>query len=177
MAFENFQRISQSTQLRFGICSVHVLRLELRNEFLVPRYAGLSSGNRTVIFYYCHLLSRRFFHDGALQGHLTVGFSVGETRIPKSGADREDAPAIILPHVWDFAQPLNDGIVVHYYRRFLFADFRNQGMEYGRQIELAALPIARQVLGPFFDGAVFFYEARAANSDERRQLHFPLAGR
>ena len=174
MALENFQRISQSTQLRFGICSVHVLRNELRNEFLVPRYAGLSSGNRSVIFYCCHLLSRRCCHDGALGGHMTVGFSVGETRIPKSGADRKDAPAIILPHVWDFAQPLDDGIIVHHYRRFLSGDAGDQRVEFSRQMKLAALPIARQVLGSFFYGAVLFYEARTTNSDERRQPQFPL---
>jgi len=44
MWLENFQRISQSTQLRLGIFSVYMLRLELRNEFLLPHYTGSGKG-------------------------------------------------------------------------------------------------------------------------------------
>ena len=108
---------------------------------------------------------------------FSVGLSVGEAGIPKAGAYCECSPTFLLPHIRDFAQALNDGIVMHDNRSFFSPDHGYQGMKDRRQIELAAFPISGKILGALLDGAILPNEARASNSDEGRKFQALLAGR
>ena len=44
-----------------------------------------------------------------------------------------------------------------------------------RQVELAALPVARKILRAALDAAIFSDEPGAANADDRRELQVALA--
>ena len=55
-------------------------------------------------------------------------------------------------------------------------DERNRLADAVRQVEAAALPVARQVLGAGLDRAVFANDAGAADADDGRQLQTFLLG-
>lgn len=67
----------------------------------------------------------------------SLGLSVCEAGVPKPGANRECSPTFLVPHIRDFAQALNDGIVVHDNRGF-FSPVRRQGMKDCRRLCEAA---------------------------------------
>src|SRR5262245_32938381 len=77
--------------------------------------------------------------------------AVRETSIPKAGANRENTPGRHIIHAWYLAQTLYHRVVVHHDRGLLSPDRWNQRVQRHRQIEFAALPIARQVLCSAFD--------------------------
>ena len=52
----------------------------------------------------------------------------------------------------------------------MIADLRNPLDQAGRQIELAALPIARKILRALLDRAVLVDDAGTGDADERREL-------
>jgi hypothetical protein len=59
---------------------------------------------------------------------------------------------------------------VHQHRGVVIADLRDRLDQARRQIELAALPVTRQVLRALRDRAVFVDDARASDPDERCEL-------
>ena len=67
------------------------------------------------------------------------------------------------------AEPLHHGVIVHHDRSVFFADLGDGLVHSGGQLEIARLPVARQVLRAALDRAVLVDDTRAANSDERRQ--------
>src|SRR4051794_3575321 len=94
--------------------------------------------------------------------------SVGEARVAEPGADREHAPVPDVLHVRHLAQPLYHRIVVHQDGGAVIADLRNRLEQLSRQVELAAGPIARQVLRAAVDRAVALDDPWAADTDEGR---------
>src|SRR5262249_27916951 len=83
---------------------------------------------------------------------LAVVFSaVGEARIAETSADGEHAPALDILHERHFGQPLHHAVIVRQPRGVVVADHRDRLDETRRQIELAALPVARQVLRALLD--------------------------
>ena len=101
---------------------------------------------------------------------LLVLPAVGEAGVAKAGTDGEHAPALDVLHERHLAQALRHAVIVHQRRGVMTADLGNSLDQERRQIEFAALPIARQVLGAFFDSAVFLDHAGTGDPDERRQL-------
>lgn len=75
----------------------------------------------------------------------------GETRVAETGADGEDSPALVVLHKRNFAQALHHAVIVHQNRRVVIADSGDRLDQAGGQVELAALPIARQVLCALLD--------------------------
>src|ERR1700694_5672497 len=84
---------------------------------------------------------------------------VGKACIAQSRADGENAPALHVLHERNFGKTLRHAIIVHQDRSVVTTDLRNRLDEARRQVELAALPIARQVLRALFDRTVVIYHA------------------
>src|SRR5262249_53827456 len=95
--------------------------------------------------------------------------SPGEAGVSQSCADRQHAPALGLSEVRQLAQSLHDRVVVHDHHGLMIADAGDMGADSGRQVEAAALPVARQVLGPAADCAILLDPSRAADADHRGQ--------
>src|SRR3977135_1930322 len=96
--------------------------------------------------------------------------AVGEARVAEAGADGQHAPALDILHERHFAQALRHAVIVHKHRGVGIADLRNRFDQARGQIELAALPVARQVLRALLDRAVLVDHARTGDPDERREL-------
>ena len=64
---------------------------------------------------------------------------------------------------------LHHGVVMHQDGGLVIADARDRFEQARRQIEPAALPVSRQILGAGFDRAVGIDSARAADADEGRK--------
>jgi hypothetical protein len=73
-------------------------------------------------------------------------------------------------HERHFAQALRDAVIVHQHRGVVTADLRDRLDQCGRQVELAALPVAGKILRTFLDAAVLLDDAGARDADERRKL-------
>ena len=73
-------------------------------------------------------------------------------------------------HERRLAQALHHGVVVQEDHGLVLADGRDRFVQAVRQVEAAALPVARQVLRAAIDGAVRLDDAGAADADERREL-------
>src|SRR6476620_1550486 len=96
--------------------------------------------------------------------------AIGEAGVAEAGPDREHAPALDVLHEGDFGKSLHHAVIMHQHRRVVLADLRNPFHQTCGQIELAALPIARQVLRTLFDRAVLVDDAGTGDADEWREL-------
>ena len=74
-----------------------------------------------------------------------------------------------VDHERRLAQALHDRIVMQQDHGVMLPNRGDCLMQAQRQIEAAALPIARQVLGAAIDGAVRLDDAGTADADERRE--------
>ena len=92
-----------------------------------------------------------------------------ESRVAETSADGQCAPMLNVGHKWRLAEPLHHGIVMHHDGGIFVIDLRDGFVQRCRQMEVARLPVARQVLRAPLDRAVLVDDTRAANSDERRQ--------
>src|SRR4026207_1940117 len=99
-----------------------------------------------------------------------VVMSVCEQGVPQPGADGEHAPFVDILHEGNFAEALNDRIVVHDDRRVEVADPGYGFKQSCGEIEAAALPVARKVLRPTFDRAVRIDDSGASDADERSEV-------
>ncbi len=86
--------------------------------------------------------------------------------LPEAGADGEHAPVVAARHVWQLAQSLDDGVVVHDDHSFLVANLGHVLADERRQLEVLGLPVAGQVLSAALDGAVLVNGAGAADADD-----------
>src|SRR5579872_863747 len=91
---------------------------------------------------------------------------IGEAGVAKSSPDRQHAPAFDVLHERDLGQSLHYAVVMHHESRVVSADPRNSFCQGCRQIEVATLPVARQVLRPLFDRAVALDDPRTRDADE-----------
>src|SRR5437016_2484322 len=96
--------------------------------------------------------------------------AVGEAGVAQSGADGQHTPTLHVLHERDLGESLHDAIIVHDHDRVVLADLGDRSDETSRQIEFAALPIARQILGAFFDRTIALDYAWASDADERREF-------
>ena len=94
--------------------------------------------------------------------------AIRETGISQSGTDGQDSPPLKIPHEGYFREALNDGVIVHQYRRVVPLDPGNGLRDGLRKIEAAAFPISRKVLRAFFDCAIGVYDTGTGDTDERR---------
>jgi hypothetical protein len=101
---------------------------------------------------------------------FTPAVAVGKAGVAQSGADSQYAPALHVLHERDLRESLHDAIIVHDDHRIVVADLGDCFDETRGQIELAALPIAGQVLRTLFDLAVTLDDTWARDADERREL-------
>ena len=105
---------------------------------------------------------------------FALAVTVGEAGVAQSGADRQYAPTLHVLHEGDLGESLHDAVVVHNDDRVVLADLGDRFDETCRQIELAALPIAQQILRALLDPPVALDDAWARDADERRELEFLL---
>src|SRR5438552_16182678 len=101
---------------------------------------------------------------------FVLAIAVGEAGVAQTRADGQHAPTLHVLHERDLGESLHDAIIVHDDDRVVVADLGDRFDETCRQIELAALPIARQVLRALFDRAVTLDDSWARDADERREL-------
>src|SRR5882757_9833089 len=101
---------------------------------------------------------------------VLVVLAIGEARVAQPRADRQHAPAIHILHERNFGETLHYAVIMHQDRGVVFADLWNAFDQARRQIEPAALPIARQVLRALFDRAVLLDDAGTGDADERRKF-------
>src|SRR5215813_3269646 len=78
---------------------------------------------------------------------------VGEMRVAETSADGQHAPPADVVHVGHFAQPLNDGIVVHQHDRLMSTEPFQALRDLVRQVETLTLPVAWEVLAAAQNGA------------------------
>src|SRR3954465_11994130 len=102
--------------------------------------------------------------------------AIGKARVAEAGADGQYAPALDVAHERHFAQALNHRIVVHEHSGAVLADFRDPLEQARRQIEFAALPVARQILRAAVDRSVRLDDAGTADTDERGKSETFLLG-
>src|SRR6185437_9862203 len=107
---------------------------------------------------------------------LAFAVAVGEAGVAQSRPDGEYAPTLDPLQKGDLGQSLHDAVVVHHDGGVVIADPWDGVDQAFRQVELAALPVAGQVLRAFLDRAVVLDHAGARNADERRKLESPCVG-
>src|SRR5262249_2872034 len=133
----------------------------------------------TVDLYFCagrRAARRKEIMDSTSPGRtsaspLLASIAIGEAGVAEAGPDREHAPVLDVLHEGDFAQSLHDRVIVHEHGGVVLADRRDLLDQECRQVEVLALPVARQVLGAALDGAVLVDLAGAADADEGCELN------
>src|SRR4051812_35243427 len=96
--------------------------------------------------------------------------AIGEARIAQSGPDRQHTPGLHILHERNLGKPLCYAVIMHQHRSVVIADLRDALDQARRQIEPAALPVARQVLGTLLDRTIAVDDAGTGDTDERRKL-------
>src|SRR5260370_21691294 len=110
------------------------------------------------------------------QGCLFV-LAIGKSRVAQTGADREYAPVVDVLHLRDLAQALDHRVVVHDHDRLMTFEARQPPGELGRELEVLAFPVARQILAALHYDATLVPQARTADTEERCELDLLPGGK
>src|SRR6202035_404532 len=92
--------------------------------------------------------------------------AVGKARVAEAGADGQHAPALDVLHERHLGQALRHAVIVHQNRGVVIANRWDRLDQACRQVELAALPVARQVLGALLDRSILVDHAGTGDPDE-----------